>query len=86
MEQWKDIIGYEGIYQVSNLGNIRNTSKELKKTLDAYGYHTITLYKESVKRTFKVHRLVAQAFIENYSHELQVNHKDEDKTNYTGNS
>lgn len=84
MEQWKDITDYEGLYQVSDLGNIRNANSTLmKKTLDSYGYYTVTLYKNKVKKTFKVHRLVAQAFIEGYSINLQVNHKDEVKTNNT---
>lgn len=82
MEQWKDIAGYEGLYKVSNLGNILSTrrSKLLKKTTDNYGYHVVGLSGRYSSKVFKVHRLVARAFLEDYSDNLQVNHKNEIKT------
>lgn len=84
MEIWKDIPGYEGLYQVSNIGNVKslrfNKIKSMKKFLDKYGYHFVRLIKDKKGKWHKVHRLVAMAFLENYSEELQVNHKNEVKT------
>ena len=88
MEIWKDIEGYEGIYQVSSLGKVKSlnynhTKKEkiLKHGSDKGGYLLVDLYKERERKTYKVHRLVAQAFIPNPENKPEVNHKDEDKTN-----
>ncbi len=89
MEIWKDIIGFEGIYQVSNLGNIKslnylNTNKEklLKIQIDKYGYKVISLREKHQKNKIKkVHRLVAEAFIENPYNFTEINHKDENKLN-----
>ena len=84
MEIWKDIPGYENLYQISNLGNVRslrfNKIKPLKKILDRYGYLVVRLTKDKVGKWYKVHRLVAKAFLSDYSEELQVNHKNENKT------
>ena len=86
-EQWLDIIGYEG-YQVSNLGRVKSlgnykTRKEkiLKQCIDKDGYLQVQLCKNGKIKTFKVHRLVAQAFIPNPDNLPQVNHKDENKEN-----
>lgn len=85
IEIFKDIEGYKGLYQVSNLGNIKSLKFRKEKTLkpkkDKDGYLMVNLYKEKKPKTFKVHRLVAQAFIENPNNLPEVNHKDEDKTN-----
>ena len=88
MEEWKDIADYEGIYQVSNLGRIKslgnNKSRQekiLKLRSDKKGYLMVNLCKEGKIKTYRVHRLVAQAFIDNPDNKSQVNHKDEDKTN-----
>lgn len=87
-EIWKDVKGYEGLYQVSNLGRIKsfnymNTGKEkiLKNRLDKGGYYSIVLYKNGKYINKKVHRLVAEAFIPNLDNLPQVNHKDENKLN-----
>lgn len=93
-EIWKDIPGYEGLYQVSNLGNINSLKKYnvntgiyeerekiLKKSYDKRGYQTITLINKTKRKTRTVHRIVAEAFIPNPNDLPQVNHKDEDKTN-----
>lgn len=89
-EIFKEIEGYENLYQISNLGNVKslgngnsNNSKEkiLKPTKDKKGYLYVDLYKQGKRKTYKVHRLVAKVFIENPNNLPQVNHKDEDKTN-----
>ena len=89
MEIWKDIRGYEGLYQVSNLGNIKSYPKKyqhnniilLKPSLNLYGYETVGLYKNKKCKRYLVHRLVADAFISNPNNLSQINHKDEIKTN-----
>ena len=83
MEEWKNIIGYEGLYEVSNMGNVRNVRRNtlLRFSKNNYGYIQVYLYKNGIRNGFKVHRLVAQAFIPNPDNLPQVNHKDEDKTN-----
>ena len=86
--KWKDIPGYEGLYQVSNLGEIKSlgngkTRKEkiLRLTKDKYGYLYITLSENGKLKKFKVHRLVAMAFIPNPNNYTQINHKDENRSN-----
>ena len=89
MEEWKDIEGYEGLYQVSNKGrikslNYRRTGKEgmLKGKPDKNGYLIVFLYKKGEKpKPFLIHRLVAIMFLHNPNNYLEVNHIDEDKTN-----
>lgn len=87
---WKDIEGYEGIYQISDSGevkslNYKRTGKEGLRALrkDKDGYIIVDLLKENKSTTYKVHRLVAQAFLPNPDALPEVNHKDEDKTNNT---
>ena len=81
MEDWKTIVEFPN-YDVSSLGNIRNnkTGKPLK-TCAKSGYYNISLVGNKNTKTFKVHRLVALAFIENPEHKLEVNHKDKNKLN-----
>lgn len=82
-EIWKDIDGYEGLYQVSNLGRVKrvNTGRVLKGVKDRKGYLIVNLCKNGSQSTKKIHRLVAQAFISNPESKPQVNHIDENKTN-----
>lgn len=78
-EVWKDIKGYEGLYQISNTGKVKGLkrNKVLKLILQRSGYYYVDLQR---KRRL-VHRLVAEAFIDNPDNLPEVNHKDEDKVN-----
>lgn len=92
-EVWKNISGYEGLYEVSSLGRVRSLphkvynkligeyiSKEkiLKQGSLVRGYKGVGLYKNGKEKTQKVHRLVAEAFIPNPNNYPEVNHKNED--------
>jgi hypothetical protein len=88
MEIWKDIEGYNGIYQISSFGNVKSLSngftkksKVLKQKLDRNGYKSISLSKNSVGKYFSIHRLVAIHFLFRKDISLHVNHKDGIKTN-----
>ena len=88
MEIWKDIVGYEGLYQISNYGNVRslNYHREnrihiLKQIVDYTGYLFVCLSKNKKRKQFKIHRLVADAFLDNPNNLPCINHKDENKEN-----
>lgn len=95
-EEWKDIEGYDGRYQVSNLGNVRRIeyslitvkgyifkypTKNLKLQRQSEGYLQVGLTKDGIKKKKYVHNLVAEAFIPNPHNLPEINHKDYDKTN-----
>ena len=86
-EIYKDIKDYEGLYQVSNYGNVRSIkhginilTQENAKSKDAI-YKRVKLHKNGVATRFLVHRLVALHFISNPDNKSQVNHIDNDTTN-----
>lgn len=96
VEEWKDIKGYEGYYQVSNLGRVKSLprlliysdgqkhyykEKILKPQKHYRGYLLVVLCKCGVRCGDVVHRLVAEAFIPNPNNYNEINHIDEDKTN-----
>lgn len=97
MEEWRDIKGYEGIYQVSNLGRVRSLDRfvrtherfggtrlvkgKIKSLPLLVGYPTVNLDKDYKHKVEYVHRLVAEAFIPNPENKPEVNHKDANKTN-----
>lgn len=95
-EIWKDIEGYEGLYQVSNNGKVRSIDRtklhwvggksnvhgrELKPYVNSNGYKQIVLSIEGKTKSIIVHRLVSQSFIKNPKNKPQVNHIDGDKLN-----
>lgn len=95
MEIWKNIKGYEGCYQVSNMGRIKSLSRKvwngktyfwtseriLRPGIDRDGYLLVNLSKNGKAKTEKVHRLVAKTFIPNPENKEAVNHIDEDPSN-----
>lgn len=87
-EIWKDVVGYEKLYEVSNLGNVRSLHwyggekvVELKKIKHPMGYLAVSLSRKGKCKRYLIHRLVADAFIPREPNKEFVNHKDENKTN-----
>lgn len=95
-EIWKDIEGYKNLYQISNKGNVKSlkrkvkckngiyhtiSEKILKPCKNGRGYLFVNLQKEGKIKNTRIHRLVANAFIQNPYNLQEVNHIDEDKTN-----
>lgn len=84
-EQWKSITDYEGLYEVSSLGRVKslkfNKEKILKPQKDGSGYLQVQLCRNGKMKAFKVHRLVATAFLPNPIGLPEINHKDENKIN-----
>lgn len=86
MENWKAVQGYEGFYEVSDLGRVRSKKRAttrggiLKQTLDK-GYLVVSLSKNGERRKMRVHRLVANAFVDGWAEDQNIiNHKNEIKT------
>lgn len=80
---WKTIEGYVGLYEVSSTGLIRSekTQKLNKPHINHKGYYKVTLSNCGTKKNFRIHRLVAIAFIPNPENKPEVNHKDLNKLN-----
>ena len=90
IEIWKPVVGYEGLYEVSNLGNIRslnyrhtNTIKNLSLSLNKNGYVQVNLWKNYNGKVLVVHRLVAEAFIPNPDNKPEIGHINTIKTDNT---
>ena len=96
IEEWRPVVGYEGLYEVSSYGRVRSLDKYVKGKGESYrlhkgkvlspvikdnGYLQLKLYCNGKFYKKYVHRLVAQAFIPNPDNLLEVNHIDEDKIN-----
>ena len=86
-ERWKDIKGYEGLYQISDLGRVKSlgnnkTKKDkiLKNTMNNAGYYYIDLSKDNIKKRYTIHRLVGIYFVDGYKEGYTVNHINECKT------
>lgn len=82
METWKKIDDYEN-YSVSTMGRVRNNERGgriMKGSKDAHGYLNVSLYKNNVKKTYLIHRLVAIAFISNLENKPCIDHCNNDKT------
>jgi hypothetical protein len=98
-ETWADVKGYEGLYQISNLGAVKSLSRVvnqgkygntrvipetlLRPTDNGNGYLIVGLRKDSGRKNFYIHRLVAEHFIEKVDGAMYVNHKDYDTQNNT---
>ena len=95
-EEWRDVVGYEGLYQVSDQGHVKSLERKvrhwrggeriqkeriLKPSNDRGGYLLVSLCDGEKRKTYTVHRLVCQAFHENPENKPCVNHIDENKTN-----
>lgn len=96
MEIWKDIEGFEGRYQASNLGRIKSLRKrKIRRVRAGYtiretmlrqfphksGYFQVFLYGENKPRCYQLHRVIAMAFVSNPDNKPEVNHIDGDKSN-----
>jgi hypothetical protein len=87
-EIWKDVIGYEGLYQVSNFGNVKSKNKLLKPGLGKIGYLTVVLSKNGITKCYAVHKLVAILF-HNHTpcgYNIVINHIDFNKQNNNANN
>lgn len=86
-ETWKDVAGFDGLYQVSDQGNVRSRHRLgsdggiLKPKDNGRGYFQVSFSREGKRKLFLVHRLVAEAFIPNPLNLPVVNHKDENPAN-----
>jgi hypothetical protein len=96
MANWKDIKGYEGLYQINELGEVKSLDrlarcgkygkvlykgKTLRPGRTSNGYYSVSLGKQRKFRTYLVHRLVGETFLSNPNNYLIVMHRDNDKSN-----
>ena len=90
IEIWKPVVGYEGLYECSNMGNVRslnyrhtNIIKNLSLSLNKDGYVQVNLWKNCKGKVLAVHRLVAEAFVPNPNNKPEIDHINTDKTDNT---
>lgn len=86
LEIWKDIKNYENLYQISNFGRVKSFAKHFHKEkiltpILANGYYQIGIRKNSIRKYLKIHRLIAEVFINNPYNKPCINHKDGNKLN-----
>lgn len=95
LENWKDVIGYEGLYQVSDFGKVKRLNynyytpfsghkiipSKIVKGANKNGYKQIALFKEGIRELVFIHRLVALCFIDNPENKPFINHKDSSRSN-----
>lgn len=97
MENWKEVTGYEGMYEVSDLGNVRSVDRFVvhtkstgfriqkgaikKQGKNSDGYSTVVLFLKNKNKSYLVHRLIGIAFIPNPENKDTINHKDGNKSN-----
>lgn len=89
-EVWKPVVGYEGLYEVSNIGRVRSINfhksgkaKVMRPSFNTWGYLIVDLRKNNKRHSYTVHRLVALAFIPNPDNLPEINHKNEIKYDNT---
>lgn len=85
-EEWRDVVGFEGLYQVSNIGRVKALPKKrfssdailqakiLRSFINPKGYYMVKLYKDSIQKTIPVHRVVITAFTPNLENKPQIDH------------
>lgn len=89
---WKDISGYENIYQISNTGEVKRVSscdsrghlrkeRVLKKQINGSGYYQVGLHKNGKEKKYLIHQLVGKSFLKNPRNYTEINHKDENPKN-----
>lgn len=86
-EEWRDVVGYEGLYEISNHGRVKSYHTRFKKprilktSMTTTGYRKVELVKNKIKKSRKIHRLVAEAFIPNEENKPYINHIDSNPIN-----
>ena len=86
-EEWRDVVGYEGLYKISSRGRIKSYHARFKKprilktSMTTTGYRKVELVKNKRKKSCKIHRLVAEAFIPNKENKPYINHLDSNPIN-----
>ena len=87
-EEWRDVVGYEGLYQVSNLGRVKSLPRKhqlqtiiVSQHPTGNGYLTVTFTKDRKRKNFRTHKLVASAFLDEVEDANEINHIDENKFN-----
>ena len=85
MENWKSVVGYEGLYEVSNRGNVRSLKcgrvRPMKPHINSRNYEKLCLVKEKTKHTVSVHRLVGEAFLMPIDGKTTIDHIDQNPSN-----